>query len=633
MKKIPPFLTLTLIALVAALLLAGTDAITREPIRQAALMASDAARIAVFPEANSFEEVEASDVDALYDAKKDGQLIGHVAVVTSQGFAGPVEVTVGMSTDGVITGLSVGGSAFAETAGLGTKAQEPAFTDQFVGKTAPVELNADVDAVSGATITSRAVVSAVNIGAGAMGIDVSTLAEAPKTVIVEADGSLTASAQGFAGPVGVTVALDADGKIISLTVGGTGFAETLGFGSKAQEEAFTSQFIGKAIPTAYGDGIDAIAGATITSTAVMQALTDIATTPAEARTPAGEAAAVPTEEAKPADTTSHASSEVAEQPDLTAADLCAKVFPTANAYNEQTAPEGLLWLYTAEADGILGYVATASAQGFAGPVEVTIGVDNEGKLTGIYVGGKGFAETSGFGSKAQEEAFTSQFMGKAVPAAYGDGIDAIAGATVTSNAVMKALTAAAAGIPTLAGEANPAGEATPAEARTPTGEAAAVPTEEAKPADTTSHASSEVAEQPDLTPADLCAKVFPTANAYNDQTAPEGLLWLYTAEADGILGYVATASAQGFAGPVEVTIGVDNEGKFTGIYVGGKGFAETSGFGSKAQEEAFTSQFMGKAVPAAYGDGIDAIAGATVTSNAVMKALTAAAAGISNVTK
>ena len=88
--------------------------------------------------------------------------------MTVTGFGGPIEVTVGVDTHGTVTGLSVGGSSFAETAGLGAKAKEPAFTDQFVGKTAPLTLKVDVDAISGATITSRAVTDGVNTAAAAV---------------------------------------------------------------------------------------------------------------------------------------------------------------------------------------------------------------------------------------------------------------------------------------------------------------------------------------------------------------------------------------------------------------------------------------------------------------------------------
>ena len=69
---------------------------------------------------------------------------------------------VGMDSSGVITGINVGGSNFSETAGLGAKVKNDDFKDQFKGLMPPVILNEDVDAVTAATISSRAVTDAVN---------------------------------------------------------------------------------------------------------------------------------------------------------------------------------------------------------------------------------------------------------------------------------------------------------------------------------------------------------------------------------------------------------------------------------------------------------------------------------------
>ena len=64
-----------------------------------------------------------------------------------------------------VAGVNVGGTDFAETAGLGARVKEAWFGEQFAGLTAPVALTKDggeVDAVSSATISSNAVTSAVN---------------------------------------------------------------------------------------------------------------------------------------------------------------------------------------------------------------------------------------------------------------------------------------------------------------------------------------------------------------------------------------------------------------------------------------------------------------------------------------
>jgi electron transport complex protein RnfG len=159
------WLVLFLVSLVAALALAGTNELTKDAIAQRALEAADAARKAVLNNADTFEQLqvpEAIGVDNGYRGLKDGKAVGYVAQSTVQGYAGEIEVVVGMDLNGTLTGISVGGPSFSETAGLGDRAKLPAFTDQFKGLVLPAALADNVDAISGATITSNAVVLGVN---------------------------------------------------------------------------------------------------------------------------------------------------------------------------------------------------------------------------------------------------------------------------------------------------------------------------------------------------------------------------------------------------------------------------------------------------------------------------------------
>ena len=98
-----------------------------------------------------------------YDA--DGKLVGKTATIVTKGYGGEIEITVGVDTNGVVTGISVGGSSFSETAGLGARAKEAWFAEQYIGKSSPIALAKDggeIDAITSATITSRAVTTAVN---------------------------------------------------------------------------------------------------------------------------------------------------------------------------------------------------------------------------------------------------------------------------------------------------------------------------------------------------------------------------------------------------------------------------------------------------------------------------------------
>ena len=503
MKRVPAFVILTVITLVAAVLLALTDSVTRGPIQEAATAAAHAARFAVLPGAEDFEKVEdAEGVESLYTALADGKVMGSVAAAKVQGFAGPIEVTVGMDTEGKLTGISVGGEGFAETPGLGTKVQEPAFTDLFIGKSAPVVLGETVDAISGATVTSRAVVDAVNNAARAMGVDVP---EAQGPEVVMKNGVASTVMQGFAGPVEVGVDVDADGKIISVAVGGEGFVETPGFGTKAQEPAFTDLFVGQTAPV----NVDAISGATVTSVAVIGGVDAVL-------------------EAVAGGTVKEASEEVSAEAPVV----------EEKSENAETAPATESSLSSVSA---VKTVAT-TVQGFAGPVEVIVLLDAEDKILEVTVGGEGFVETPGFGTKAQEPAFTDLFVGQTAPVS----VDVISGATVTSQAVIDGVNDA-----------------------------------------------------------------FAVANV--EEAPAEVSLKAEEAAAVGAVTTIAT-TVQGFAGPVEVIVLLDAEDKILEVTVGGEGFVETPGFGTKAQEPAFTDLFVGQTAPVS----VDVISGATVTSQAVI---------------
>ncbi|HPF88805.1 MAG TPA: RnfABCDGE type electron transport complex subunit G [Candidatus Limiplasma sp.] len=163
MKK-QAWLILCIIALVAGLALAATNMVTAGPIEEQRIKATREARIAVFPDADDFTEM-ATDIDtgldSIYEAKLNGETIGYVLQNTVSGYGGPIEIIMGIDLDGVVTGMSVGGSDFSETAGLGTQVKEPEFTGQFIGLSEEPTLNGNVDTISGATISSTAVIKGV----------------------------------------------------------------------------------------------------------------------------------------------------------------------------------------------------------------------------------------------------------------------------------------------------------------------------------------------------------------------------------------------------------------------------------------------------------------------------------------
>ena len=151
-KKLAGWLALTVIALVAAVALATTNLMTEKPIAEQNLGENQQALKTMFPEADEFAELspgESSGVDFVYEVKQGGQTIGYAVKETVQGYGGSIEVLTGMENGGTLRGISVGGPDFKETEGLGARAKEPEFTDQFAGKTPPLKLGENIDGISG----------------------------------------------------------------------------------------------------------------------------------------------------------------------------------------------------------------------------------------------------------------------------------------------------------------------------------------------------------------------------------------------------------------------------------------------------------------------------------------------------
>jgi electron transport complex protein RnfG len=166
--------TLFLVTLVAAGLVGSVYSLTREPIRLAELEKKNKAIRMVVPEFDNepSAEVEKKYMDGdtiyFYPARKDGNLVGiAVETFTNQGFSGTFRLMVGFKPDGTINDIAV--VSHSETPGLGDKMERDKsdFSRQFEGKDpATFKLSVkkdggDVDAITAATITSRAYCDAV----------------------------------------------------------------------------------------------------------------------------------------------------------------------------------------------------------------------------------------------------------------------------------------------------------------------------------------------------------------------------------------------------------------------------------------------------------------------------------------
>ena len=512
-KKLPAWIVLTVICLVAALALAFTYNGTKDRIAQQEEAKTVAVRQALLPAAASFEAVDGSEVYRGVDA--NGAAVGYVTVNTVKGFGGDVEISVAVDPEGVIQGISVGGANFKETAGLGAKSKEPAFTEQFAGKTAPVALKkngGEIDAITAATITSSAVVRGVNDAVTMLAEKAGfTIQQAASAVEEKGDGRYATEKQGFAGPVYVELALDGEGKITEIAIGDDRFSETSGFGAKAREEAFYGQYIGKTGQLTLGQDIDAISGATITSTAVNDAVNLI---------------------------------------------LLYVNDPAAYAAQQSAEPVNV-----GIPEGAQAY--TAQAKGLTGTFPVSISVDEQGMVSGIAVEDSESANDAAFVQRVQNDtAFLSQFIGQAAPFDEA-AIDTVTGATVSSKAVIAAVNQAY----------NAAmGIAEPTAA--PTAEPTEVPTQ------------STVAE-----PAE---------------------------------GTVVSAQGKGLTGEFPVNVTVDESNAIVKVELGDSSTDMDASFLNMVKTDAnYLNQFVGKTAPVDEAS-IDVVAGATVSSKAVVAAVNAA---------
>ena len=185
-KIVKNTLILTAITVVSGLLLGVVYDITKEPIAQAQENTKQEAYRAVLSDASSFEAVDfdansassllsengytSDEITGVVEGTDDsGETVGYVISVQSgEAYDGTLELSVGIATDGTVKGVEI--LDISETAGLGMKADEAEFKDQFKDKnvekftyTKTGEDGDDmIDAISGATITTNAVTNAVD---------------------------------------------------------------------------------------------------------------------------------------------------------------------------------------------------------------------------------------------------------------------------------------------------------------------------------------------------------------------------------------------------------------------------------------------------------------------------------------
>lgn len=166
-------ISLLLITTFISLAVSAVNSLTGDTIveqeRETTLLAMEK----VMPGADTFSPIDISSgnyssmITGLSEAIEEGSTLGYCVSVTSPGFGGGINMIVGVSTDGTVLGVKI--VSMTETPGLGTKTASTDFTDGFVGKDITMTLvsqtpqaDNEVQAVSGATISSKAVYKGVS---------------------------------------------------------------------------------------------------------------------------------------------------------------------------------------------------------------------------------------------------------------------------------------------------------------------------------------------------------------------------------------------------------------------------------------------------------------------------------------
>ena len=318
---------------------------------------------------------------------------GTVLTAQAKGLTGEFPVNVTVDESNAIVKVELGDSSTDMDASFLNMVKTDAnYLNQFVGKTAPVD-EASIDVVAGATVSSKAVVAAVNAACENLpeaGIIVIGGADGATEIVVdenlpaaeEAAGTvLTAQGKGLTGEFPVNVTVDESNAIVKVELGDSSTDMDASFLNMVKTDAnYLNQFVGKTAPVDEAS-IDVVAGATVSSKAVVAAV-----------------------------------------------NAACENLPKAEPAAEETA----------------GTVLTAQAKGLTGEFPVNVTVDESNAIVKVELGDSSTDMDASFLNMVKTDAnYLNQFVGKTAPVDEAS-IDVVAGATVSSKAVVAAVNAACA---------------------------------------------------------------------------------------------------------------------------------------------------------------------------------------------
>jgi len=158
LKGVFPVIFITLIVFVAVMLLSVVDGYTREQIEYQEEQKRLGMLTEMFPDMSEYDFE-----DDIYIIYADGAKIGYAFLAVGRGYGGTITILVGLENETTIKGIAV--VSQSETPGLGARITESSFVDEFAGlNISEVAVKRDggqIDALTGATISSRAVADAV----------------------------------------------------------------------------------------------------------------------------------------------------------------------------------------------------------------------------------------------------------------------------------------------------------------------------------------------------------------------------------------------------------------------------------------------------------------------------------------
>ena len=282
---------LLVICAAVALVVSFVHTVTADTIAQAADRQKREAIVQIFGEAEITEQEPLAGTDAFFSVGELGWCVN----LTAGGFGGDIALMVGVNADGTVRGVEI--ISHSETPGFGAKADDPDYLGQYSGKSGKFALGRDVDAISGATISSRAILGGVNqaldalAGAGLIegAIAVPGTWEEDERVLqhmfdsyaevavcrapagVEAlyavkdwGWGIRLNTDGFGGKMTLMVGIDTDGAVFGVEI--LEHSES----RWPEDSMYLIQFVGMSADMLTEDSVDAVSGATLSSRAIYE---------------------------------------------------------------------------------------------------------------------------------------------------------------------------------------------------------------------------------------------------------------------------------------------------------------------------------------------------------------------------